>query len=108
MMESFDFVLFDVFIQCMHSANNIIILERLRCEVTYRIPTEGPQDPSALSTSLGAFSGLLWPAMAWEDYHYSSLYLKRSAQPLHGSSRTQAFINEDRTVRRGTECVGAK
>lgn len=46
--------------------------------------------------------------MAWEDYHYSSLYLKRPGQPLHGSSRTQAFISEGRTVWRGTDGVGAK
>jgi hypothetical protein len=62
MMENFDFVLFGIFIQCIHDASNIIILERFRCEATYRIPAEEPWEPSALNTSLGTFPGLLWPS----------------------------------------------
>lgn len=62
MMESFDFISFDIFIQCMHNAGNIILLERIRCEANFRIPTEESWEPSALNTSLGVFSGLLWPS----------------------------------------------
>lgn len=81
MMESFDFV-------CLIFSFNVCIM----------LATQGWEHSQV-------FFG---HPMAWKNYPYSSLYLKRSGQHLHCSYRTQAFISKDQNVQRGTDGVGAK
>lgn len=89
-----------------------MILQKLGCEAT-RTPTERPWEPilfshgnsfrnfflSALITRLG----ILGSSCVLKEFSPQSLYFKRSGQPSHDSSRTQAFICEDQIVWRGID-----
>ena len=98
-------------------SGNIMILQKLGCE-TARTSTERPWEsilfshgtsfrkffPGALITRMG----ILGSSYVLKEFSPQSSYLKRSGQPFHDSSRTQAFISEDQIVWWGIDGVQAK